>query len=87
MNGIEALYKTMEDPELESRFYEHGHFTFKERIKENHCFYLDDLNSDNWQIRKRQSNLDKAVDELSEVFIGGATTAQFKEILSKYIKD
>ncbi len=101
MNGIEALYKCMQDPELE--FQRAGFkrwYTFKEYLDSfiNTSIEISFLQSDGLEVRKRQSNLDKAVEEVCELLVDvlctdktaiqrPSTSSRIKEILKKYIKE
>lgn len=77
------MHLAMEDETLEFRFRKSGQWnTFRPYFDK----YVDvmSLSKKVWSIRKRESNLDKAVEELKETPFSEEV---LKEILSKYIKD
>ena len=88
MNGIEVLYKAMNDPELELKKVTHEFpwYSYREYVIAWPKTYLGGLDCTEYEIRKKESNLDKAVNEMNNLFSNNQSEA-LAEILSKYIKD
>jgi len=95
MNGIEALHQAMNDPKLEISWGGPEGFVTWVEVIEGGTFAWNVLVSDDWQVRKRQTNLIKAVEEMEYYhanelkFDNGQsnTGTKITSILSKYIKD
>jgi len=85
MNGIEALYKCMKDPELELLNGDDW-FTFDEYFDSesdsNPGPSMTGILNNDWQVRKRQSPIDACLEELDRS--GAITKIHVKEILLKH---
>jgi len=84
MNGIQALYKCMEDPELELQSGEPHWYTYDEYVEEfDFVVKIRYLIKNDYKVRKRQSPIDACANEIYQVS-SFASTNRIKEILAKH---
>ena len=90
MKGFTALQKSYEDDTIETK-HPYGCKYYSNRERSNNCstFTFADLNSDDWKVRKRKSNLEEVVEKLMDwtTRVHGDEERVLRKILSKHIKD